>query len=75
MRMNSFFYYYLLQSVNLNKFIFGSGQPLITGGMLKSLNILQPNIRVERQKIADFLSSVDKKISLLKEKHALLTSI
>lgn len=67
------FYYYLLQSVNLNKFIFGSGQPLITGGMLKSLNILQPNIRVERQKIADFLSSVDKKISLLKEKHALLT--
>ncbi|GAC08511.1 type I restriction enzyme, S subunit [Paraglaciecola chathamensis S18K6] len=66
------FYFYLLQSVNLNRFIFGSGQPLITGGMLKSLNIIQPSVIAERKKIADFLSSVDKKISLLKEKHALL---
>ncbi len=38
---------------------------------LKGLKINLPQIE-EQQKIADFLSSVDKKISLLKEKHALL---
>ncbi len=38
---------------------------------LKGLKITLPSID-EQNKIADFLSAVDKKISLLKEKHALL---
>lgn len=38
---------------------------------LKGLTINLPRVD-EQQKIADFLSEVDKKISLLKEKHALL---
>ena len=53
-----------------------------TGTSASMKNISKPsflNIKIpipyykEQQKIADFLSSVDKKISLLKEKHALLT--
>ncbi|MBE0362459.1 type I restriction enzyme, S subunit [Pseudoalteromonas ulvae UL12] len=47
------------------------GQKNLSGGLVKSLGIALPKIE-EQQKIADFLSSVDKKISLLKEKHALL---
>lgn len=66
------FYFYLLQSINLNRFIFGSGQPLITGGMLKNLNILQPETGDERAKVANFLYSIDKRICLLNEKHTLL---
>ncbi|MBB1369429.1 restriction endonuclease subunit S [Pseudoalteromonas sp. SR45-4] len=53
-----------------------------TGTSASMKNISKPsflNIKIpipyyeEQQKIANFLSSVDKKISLLKEKHALLT--
>lgn len=53
-----------------------------TGTSASMKNISKPsflNIKIpipsfeEQQKIADFLSSVDKKISLLKEKHALLS--
>ncbi|MBU2883668.1 restriction endonuclease subunit S [Psychrosphaera sp. B3R10] len=40
---------------------------------LMRLKVSTPQELSEQQKIADFLSSVDKKISLLKEKHALLT--
>lgn len=48
------------------------GQKNLSGGLIKSLELTLPSIKEQRQ-IADFLSSVDKKISLLKEKHALLT--
>ncbi|MCB4438071.1 restriction endonuclease subunit S [Alteromonas sp. McT4-15] len=47
------------------------GQKNLSGGLIKSLELTLPSIKEQRQ-IADFLSSVDKKISLLKEKHALL---
>lgn len=47
------------------------GQKNLSGGLVKSLGIALPKIE-EQQKIANFLSSVDKKIRLLKEKHALL---
>ena len=35
---NHYIYYYLQQD-NLNRLVFGSGQPLITGGMLKKIKI------------------------------------
>lgn len=52
------FIYYFLTSYRLNKLVFGSGQPLITGRQLKSIELGLPNIE-EQQKIADCLSSLD----------------
>lgn len=57
---------------HIQKVLFGSAQPALTVGEIKKFKIGFTGIE-EQQKIADFLSSVDKKISLLKEKHALLT--
>lgn len=51
-----------LDYFNINKLIFGSGQPLITGGQLKELNIFMPK-RSEQEKIADCLSGMDKLIA------------
>ena len=56
------FIYYNLKEINLSKLIFGSGQPLITGGQLKSLKLRMPTSSIEQQKIADFLSAVDEAI-------------
>lgn len=53
--------YYTLLFINLNRLVFGSGQPLITGGQLKSLNINLPCL-TEQTKIANFLSAIDDKI-------------
>jgi type I restriction enzyme S subunit len=60
-----------LTKFNLNKLIFGSGQPLITGGLLKSIKISFPTLP-EQQKIASFLSAVDEKIQQLTRKKELL---
>ncbi len=46
--------------------MFGSGQPLITGGQLKSLKINLPTLK-EQTKIADFLSKIDAKINAVNE--------
>ena len=56
------FVYYLLYNKGLNNLVFGSGQPLITGSLLKNLEIAIPS-SIEQQKIADCLSSVDELIS------------
>lgn len=53
--------YYFLDFYNLNRLVFGSGQPLITGGQLKSLKLKLPCYQ-EQQKIATYLSAIDKKI-------------
>jgi type I restriction enzyme S subunit len=53
------FIYYSLQNVGLKELVFGSGQPLITGGQLKSLQVQIPPNEKEQEKIADTLSSVD----------------
>lgn len=60
-----------LKRFGLNRLIFGSGQPLITGGQLKSLPINFPSLP-EQQKIAAFLSAVDEKIQQLTCKKELL---
>ena len=52
------FIYYSLERFGPNKMVFGSGQPLITSGQLKSLDMCLPQPE-EQQKIADCLSSFD----------------
>lgn len=52
------FYYFLLVNINLNKLNYGTGQPLVTSGMLKNIDIQLP-CKAEQQKIADCLSSMD----------------
>lgn len=49
----------------------GGAQPFLSLKQISKLKTPLTSIE-EQQKIADFLTSVDKKISLLKEKHALL---
>ncbi|PWD98241.1 restriction endonuclease subunit S [Marinilabilia rubra] len=58
------FGFFLLTVANLNRYVFGSGQPLVTGSMLKKLSVSIPTLP-EQQKIAQFLTSVDKRIQLL----------
>nr|WP_180095455.1 restriction endonuclease subunit S [Acinetobacter sp. YH12205] len=62
----------LLIKFNLNRLVFGTGQPLVTGGMIKKVNIFIPEF-TEQTKIASFLSAVDEKISQLNQKHELLS--
>jgi type I restriction enzyme S subunit len=54
-----------LKKINLNKMVFGSGQPLITGGQLKSIQIPLPPTLNEQKAIATALSDVDALISSL----------
>ncbi len=65
------FIFYYLESLGLNKLIFGSGQPLITGGQLKALSLYIPD-GLEQQKIADCLASLDDLISANTQKLAAL---
>ena len=59
---NYSFFFNLLTKSNLNKLVFGSGQPLITGGQLKSLFVEVPSLP-EQTKIANFLTAIDEKIT------------
>ncbi|AFC26609.1 restriction endonuclease subunit S [Saprospira grandis] len=56
--------YNLLIKLRLTQMAFGSGQPLITGGQLKSLKIPLPPLP-EQVRIADCLSQWDRGIALL----------
>jgi len=56
------FIYYFLIEIKLNRLVFGSGQPLITGGQLNNLKLSLPTLP-EQKKIADFLSAIDDKIN------------
>ena len=51
------FLFHYLGNININKLIFGSGQPLITGSILKQLPIYVPTDS-EQQCIADSLTSL-----------------
>lgn len=60
-KLNLMYSYYFLKLYNLNKLVFGSGQPLITGGQLKSLQIPLPPLP-EQKAIAEVLSDTDELI-------------
>ena len=66
------FIHHSLDKIGLNKLVFGSGQPLITGGQLKSLQILSPRVEKEQQRIASCLSSLDEVIAAHSQKLELL---
>lgn len=70
-KLNSVFVKEFLVRYNINKLIYGSGQPLVTSSILKGIKINLPALP-EQQKIASFLSAVDKRIELLQEKKNLL---
>lgn len=70
-KLNSVFVKEFLVRYNINKLIYGSGQPLVTSSILKGIKINLPALP-EQQKIASFLSAVDKRIELLKKKKDLL---
>ncbi|MFM9336293.1 restriction endonuclease subunit S [Klebsiella pneumoniae] len=55
----------------LNKVAFGSAQPQLTVKIINALSIYFPG-KSEQTKIADFLSSVDEKITLLTKQYNLL---
>ena len=61
------FIYYSLDQIGLNKMVFGSGQPLITGKQLKNLGVNFP-APDEQRKIADCLSSLDALIATQSQK-------
>jgi type I restriction enzyme S subunit len=50
--------FHYLGSININNLIFGSGQPLITGSILKAQRVLVPTAS-EQIKISTCLSSID----------------
>ncbi len=58
---------FLLQNYNLKKLIFGSGQPLVTSGQLKKIEIQIP-VKEEQNKMADCLSAYDEAIQIKKDK-------
>ena len=61
------FSFYQLLYLNLNKLVFGSGQPLITGGQLKNIKIPLPPTLSEQTAIAAALSEVDELIQTLEK--------
>lgn len=67
--VNFFFILFFLNFSNLNKLVFGSGQPLITGGQLKQLLIRLPPLP-EQTAIAAVLSDTDNLIQALEKKIA-----
>ncbi|WP_417368664.1 restriction endonuclease subunit S [Gelidibacter japonicus] len=60
-----------LVKFNLNKLVFGSGQPLVTGSLLKGIRTSIPQLK-EQQKIATFLTAIDSRIQSLEKKKSLL---
>ena len=62
---NRYIYYYL-QHYNLNRLVFGSGQPLITGSMLKKLKIIYGE-ESERNKIVNLLCLIVVRVATQKK--------
>ena len=60
--VNAQYLYFFLQHFNLNRLIFGSGQPLITGGMLKKVKVSLGTVQ-EQNKLTKLLSLLDERIA------------
>ena len=58
----NYYIYYFLQHYNLNRLVFGSGQPLITGGMLKRIKV-RYGCKAERNNITRLLCLIDERIA------------
>ena len=54
--------------IQLNSLIFGSGQPLITGGQLKNINIPIPKSKESQLSISKILTDLSIEIALLEKK-------
>jgi len=61
------FIFFTLISFQLNKLVFGSGQPLITGSQLKMIDITLPSFE-KQTRIANILSDMDNEIAALETK-------
>jgi type I restriction enzyme, S subunit len=64
------FIFYWLINFRLNQLVFGSGQPLITGGQLKNIEIAMPVTKEEQIQIATILSDIDAEITILEKQLA-----
>lgn len=62
--INPLFIYYLFNSLDLNNFHIGSGQPLLTQKILKKINVKIPSAKEDQEKIVSLLRSLDEKIEL-----------
>ena len=60
-----------LERINYSKYNTGTAQPKLNSDVVKKIKLNQPTLP-EQQKIAAFLSAVDNKIELLRQKQALL---
>jgi type I restriction enzyme S subunit len=66
-RIDINFSYYQLKNYDLNRLIFGSGQPLITGSQVKKLTFFIPKKKQEQKAIARVLSDTDALIESLEK--------
>lgn len=62
------FMFYALESMDLNRMVFGSGQPLITGTQLKCHHLRTPPAASEQHKVAKLLGNIDDLIFTQTEK-------
>jgi type I restriction enzyme S subunit len=76
---NSKFYpkyiYYLLNKLNIRKMCGGSGQPFLSYGTLKKLNISYPRNIQEQTKISDYFQKLDKLIEQKEKKQQKLKQL
>ncbi len=64
---NLYFVYYLFNTINWLKYNEASGVPSLSKSTIKSIKITTPSLP-EQQKIADYLSTIDRKLELLRQK-------